>query len=557
MGLHIRRSSSKKVQLIITLFAAFILVAQPSYGVLSSQMAAAVANPIAPTVPSGGQPNGGYEPTNNFDFTWDSSSDLLGGSITYEFQSTQDPTESDGVLTTGLRRSDSLSSPTVHSSDASDGIWYWQVRAINQSGSASAWSSIWQVTVDSQTPIAIIKAPALTSGMATIGGVVTDANPDHYSFVIKDINGAVVAGPGTVDQATVADWQWDTAGQDGRYTIELEVQDKAGYKSTASEPIIADNTSPNIQITNPGPFTTVDKTKQATISGTATDMMSGASTVEVRVEKANSSGACEGNVGSFTVGVTGDDWSSQFDTSGLESGNYCIIARATDAAGNKSADSQPDYFSVDNQAPHVTMSLASSATPMASTDSIILKGNVTGGPASLVLKTIKGGDSLEDIDLTGSVDGEGNWMYVMTKEKVVQGTYKFSLVASDQYGNINAQDMPTVEVVVGPYIPQRGSTISSDLVTPFAPNFINSNAFAVTSPFKAAQAQTKPDTAVLGAETTKDLATQSSDTPVVATASGWKIFGIAWYWWMLIVMMILVGIWWTVTTVRRRADQPA
>jgi hypothetical protein len=145
----------------------------------------------------------------------------------------------------------------------------------------------------------------------------------------------------------------------------------------------------------------------------------------------------------------------------------------------------------------------------------------------------------------------------MPKEQVTQGTYRFSVVASDQYGNVNTQNMPTVEVVAGPYVPGGGSAVSPNLVAPFAPNFANPSAFTATSPFTTVQAQKKSDTAVLGAETTKDIATQSSDTPVVATASGWKIFGIGWYWWMLIVVMVLAGIWWTVTSMRRRADQPA
>src|SRR4051812_13415504 len=41
MGLHIRRASSRRAQLIATLFAVFALVAQPLYGALASQIAAA------------------------------------------------------------------------------------------------------------------------------------------------------------------------------------------------------------------------------------------------------------------------------------------------------------------------------------------------------------------------------------------------------------------------------------------------------------------------------------------------------------------------------------
>ena len=104
----------------------------------------------APTVPVNGLPNAVYIPTNNFDFTWDNSSDA--SPITYEFQSSLNSAQSGGILTTGLWKSGVLLSNMIHSSGAPDGKWYWQVRAIDAAGNTSAWSQIWNVTLDTIAP---------------------------------------------------------------------------------------------------------------------------------------------------------------------------------------------------------------------------------------------------------------------------------------------------------------------------------------------------------------------------------------------------------------------
>ena len=100
--------------------------------------------------PTKGAPNGIYVTTNEFDFTWDASTDI--STITYEFQSSLNPSQVDGVLTTGLFKSETLTTNMIHSSGASDGIWYWQVRAKDAVGNYSDWSEIWTVTIDTTPP---------------------------------------------------------------------------------------------------------------------------------------------------------------------------------------------------------------------------------------------------------------------------------------------------------------------------------------------------------------------------------------------------------------------
>lgn len=112
-----------------------------------------------PSVPTQTLPaNGAIINTNNFDFDWDDSSDT-NLPLTYEFQSSLNPTQVGGVLTTGLWKSNVLPTSMIHSSGAPDGIWYWQVRAIDGAGNISNWSPIWTVELDHGQPTADIVFP--------------------------------------------------------------------------------------------------------------------------------------------------------------------------------------------------------------------------------------------------------------------------------------------------------------------------------------------------------------------------------------------------------------
>ncbi len=105
-----------------------------------------------PSVPINGSPNNLIIRTNDFDFTWDASTDNS-AIITYEFQSSMNSAELNGVLTTNVWKSEEpLLENKIHSSGASDGKWYWQVRAKDAAGNYSNWSEIWTVTIDTTVP---------------------------------------------------------------------------------------------------------------------------------------------------------------------------------------------------------------------------------------------------------------------------------------------------------------------------------------------------------------------------------------------------------------------
>lgn len=122
-----------------------------------------------------------------------------------------------------------------------DGPAHFCVVAVDLAGNQSPCSATFSVIYDSTAPVVDITAPSAgpVSGTVNIKGSVTDVNPDHYYLVVKNSSNAMVAGPGTVnDASSFTDQQlfiWDTTTvPDGAYVIDLEARDAAGNKDASS-----------------------------------------------------------------------------------------------------------------------------------------------------------------------------------------------------------------------------------------------------------------------------------------------------------------------------------
>lgn len=212
----------------------------------------------APAVPTNGQPDDEFLNTNDFWFTWSDVSDS-GSPITYEFQSSRNPAQVGGVLTTDVWKSTDyptnpqfypLNTPTIHSTGAPNGKWYWQVRAVDAAGNTSNWSEIWDVTLDTVAPDVSITNPTnngVVSGIVDFRGTVLDENLWRYHYTIS---GGVASRTVYRDTAFTNEsiYSWNTAlVADGEYTLKLEARDKANNKdagSVATIKVRVDNTAP-------------------------------------------------------------------------------------------------------------------------------------------------------------------------------------------------------------------------------------------------------------------------------------------------------------------------
>ncbi|MFZ3069291.1 MAG: alpha/beta fold hydrolase [Microgenomates group bacterium] len=208
---------------------------------------------VPPSIPTDGLPNGSYSSTNEFDFTWDASTDDRGGEVTYEFQSSMNPVQVEGILTTGLWQSGTLSNNTVHSTGAPDGTWYWQVRAKDTAGNFSAWSQVWTVTLDHLAPTSTFSLPPLLNVWS---GKIMGTAIDNVSGVAKvDL---IINDPLGVEDIVAADgttnWSYTIASPiEGKYIIRSRATDVAGNVEGGIEgkQIIFDITAPTITIITP------------------------------------------------------------------------------------------------------------------------------------------------------------------------------------------------------------------------------------------------------------------------------------------------------------------
>ncbi len=187
----------------------------------------------APTVPTNGQPNAIFKNTNAFNYTWDGSTDNV-GPITYEYQASQNPAESGGILTTSLWQNwvsgDAsqypLTNPLIPSVGTSDGTWYWQVRAVDAAGNRSAWSTIWNYTLDSQAPQVTINSFGQTNNVIQPSITAHDPAPGTaLSFLWDEHTGVTVSDPSALNPTF-------TVTIDGTYTFHLTVTDQAGNSTT-------------------------------------------------------------------------------------------------------------------------------------------------------------------------------------------------------------------------------------------------------------------------------------------------------------------------------------
>ncbi|MFC1653668.1 lamin tail domain-containing protein [Patescibacteria group bacterium] len=181
---------------------------------------------------------------NNPHMDWSDSTDYCdNGPLQYQYESYRDV-----GLTQLAYRSSWLNNSFIPAPGTPEGNYYWRVRARDQEGRESDFSSPWLLIVDRTAPSVQINFPGEGSqlnGTVNVMGTITDLNPHHYWLVIENSSGSKVAGPGVVNHSTSISNQtlmsWDTTTvADGQYTIKLEARDAAGNKQPNLSPVPTD-----------------------------------------------------------------------------------------------------------------------------------------------------------------------------------------------------------------------------------------------------------------------------------------------------------------------------
>ncbi len=279
-------------------------------------------------------------------------------------------------------------------------------RATDVAGNRSAASTAVTITLDSTAP----DAPSITTAATTVmDATFTIAGTAEAGATVQLFRGGNSLGTATV---TGTSWSREVTLVNGANEITARATDVAGNRSAASTAvtITLDTTPPAVPVITTAATTVSDST--FTIAGTA----EAGATVEVF-----RSGTSIG-----TTTVTGTSWTRDVT---LVNGANEITARATDAAGNRSAASAPVTITLSAPGPIIT---TAATTVMDATFTIA--GTAGAGATEVELFRVGTADPLATPTVTG-----GNWSAAVT---LVEGPNIITAIGIDAGGNRSAASAP-------------------------------------------------------------------------------------------------------------------
>lgn len=512
---------------------------------------------LPPSVPKGGIPNNSYKITNDFDFSWDASTDDRAGAITYEFRSSQDESkvgsapDSSGAWMSGV-----LTEPSIHSHGAPDGVWYWQVRAIDAAGNKSAWSDTWKLAIDTVKPTLTVSDPV--NGQVFNEGdrktitvhafLQDDQGLSQYHIDIdgkdttkqeNDVNSAKFSGPASLTVITIFT---ATDFTDGIHTINMRVTDKAGNSTTESRTIIID-TKPPVVSTN--------ITNEQVFSGTTP--------IELHAEEPNPQVYniqvlnADGNIvaGSYDPNNDSQAFVYNWDSTSSPNGTYMVRLTATDAAGHTTTiDRTVTVYNVPSepqpQPPVVTIEPG--------VDGRMIYGTVSDASSTFTVKIDGVLRNDATVHVGDKIDGGYVWYLEVPAGVAIGIEHSIEVTAhADGLDSTPANSTFTLDGGGGSTIVSGGSDpllekLSASLTQPFpVPADIEAG-----SPISVTADPATDSASILGAQTAKDPTSDTKNVPVTATNGGWKLFGLHWYWWVLILAVIALITTWIMTRMRRR-----
>lgn len=338
-----------------------------------------------------------------------------------------------------------------------DGTYQITATATDSAGNVSPVSAVFNVTVDTSTPL----APIIT-GVDADNGIAGDGITKDNTLIINGTaeanssiqvlrDGAVI---GTTTANATGNWSFDSTAtvlSDGNYTFTAIATDVAGNVSP-------DSTGFNVTIDTTAPAAPTI-TSITDDSNVANDGYTNDNTLVIG-GTADANTTVEIRQNGVVVGTTSSDGSGNwlFDYTGttLADGTYAFTAVAIDAAGNSSTVSTAFNVTVDIAAP------AAPVVAAVSNDSGIPGDGVTNDNTLTVSGTAEANATIQvyrdSTSLgTATADATGKWTFDYTAITLGNGTYSFTATAMDAAGNISASS--------------AGYSVTIDATPPAAPVF--------------------------------------------------------------------------------------
>lgn len=473
---------------------------------------------------------------NDFWFEWSDAT----GAAKYEVQFSQNPaTGGDGAFTNVQWTGDYQSIQPIESkarSVGANGIWYWQVRAVDAAGNKSAWTAPWKLEIDLVAPdIPTLVWPLNSVPINGSSPVANDwqdvAGVHHYVYQSYNVN-----GDGSCNLSSIRFTGDFTASEtnsrvlaDGlKFCWRVKAVDAAGNESAWSElwKTIADNNAPSV----PVHLSPSNGHVSTTANQTLIDWEASTDASAVTYIYQSSLSAATKPDGSFvSPAYTSAPLSaSEIPTPGTPEGTYYWHVKAVDSAGNESAWSAPWIIIVDNTAP--LLSIAAVTSPVVASD---VTPDVTASDpnAPLIFLWVQTG---------GPALSFNNSIEEPTFSPSVESTYSFDLTVTDAAGNSTTQSLSfDWEGVLGistftPSSTSSGGTTGSGGST--------SNASAGSGAVLAAETEeeltneTENDEAVQSdLEQARTLAT-GDDNQAESDEGSSGFLGLSWLWWLLVLL---------------------
>jgi hypothetical protein len=323
----------------------------------------------------------------------------------------------------------------------SSGSYTIKSRAVDNATNTETQSPSISVTIDKTTPTSAITLPGAGADIGAvpnpyiITGTATDTGGAGLSGVdVSTDGGSTWKGPvdGVTDTSLNHNWtSWSyswTLPANGSCTIKTRAVDNANNFEVVGtgRPVTVDKTLPSSTISSPAMGANLKGTSY-TISGTASDNLSGISKVEVGITLSSWGGT---NPTTWYTATGTTSWSYTWTLPA--DGSYAITSRAVDKATNTETPSSVSVVNVDNTPPTSTITFPPSSGYVGGSKLTITgeaNDNVSGVSKVEVGITPNGG-STTWYTATGAYD----WSYSWTLP--ASGTFTIKSRATDYAGNV-------------------------------------------------------------------------------------------------------------------------
>jgi hypothetical protein len=344
-----------------------------------------------------------------------------------------------------------------------DGIYTAVAAQEDQAGNLGTSQPPVTFTVDTTPPALTIGAPAegavLSTATPTLSGLAGSAAGDQSSVKLKIYAGKEVSGSAVSEfQVNAVAGSWGSGSSsptlgNGIYTLQAQQSDSAGNTATRTTTFAIAAASPLVTL-DTGTFAQRAGVFYAgatpTFSGSASTAPEDSSRVTIEIHSGTSTA---GALIASAEGVrTGSSWQTKL-ASPLAQGTYTAVAQQQDSAPSTPAgESAPVTFTVDTQAPQITLtSPADNSSTSSSSQALGGAAGTAAGDSSTITVQLYAGTStvgqspLHTIAVQASA---GVWSAAFAG--LSPGTYSAIAEQSDDVGNVGHSTPVTFTVTAPP-----------------------------------------------------------------------------------------------------------